>query len=91
MCTTSYMALQPHPEMGARHRRCRHQHEVEKSNNCRRQGAHLMLLGQKFDLRYLRAYKGHDDMQASLIEKKKHVFEQVVATVNKCFDENFPE
>jgi hypothetical protein len=36
-------------------------------------------------------YKGQDDMQAPLIEKKKHVLEQVVATVNNCFDENFPE
>ncbi len=36
-------------------------------------------------------YKGQDDMQAPLIEKKKHVFEQVVATVNNCFDENFPD
>jgi hypothetical protein len=35
--------------------------------------------------------KGQDDMDASLIEKKKHLFEQVVATVNDCFDENFPE
>ena len=35
-------------------------------------------------------YKGQDDMQAPLEEKKKHVFEQVVATVHTCFDENFP-
>ncbi len=35
-------------------------------------------------------YNGQDDMQASLIEHKKQVFEQVVATVNDCFDENFP-
>ena len=36
-------------------------------------------------------YKGQDDMSASLVEKKKHVFEQVVAAVNNRFDENFPE
>jgi hypothetical protein len=36
-------------------------------------------------------YKGPDDMPALLVEKKKHVFEQVVATVNNRFDENFPE
>ena len=35
-------------------------------------------------------YKGQDDIQAPLIEKKKHVFEQAVATVHTCFDENFP-
>ena len=36
-------------------------------------------------------YKGQGDMSASLVEKKKHIFEQVVATVNNRFDENFPE
>jgi hypothetical protein len=36
-------------------------------------------------------HKAQDDMGASLIEKKKHIFEQVVATVNNCFDENFLE
>ena len=35
-------------------------------------------------------YKGPDDMEASLVQKKQHVFEQVVATVNNRFDENFP-
>jgi hypothetical protein len=36
-------------------------------------------------------YKGPDDMPAPLVQKKKHVFEQIVATVNNRFDENFPE
>jgi len=36
-------------------------------------------------------YKGPDDMEASLVQKKQHVFEQIVATVNHRFDENFPE
>src|SRR5215813_1953290 len=35
--------------------------------------------------------KGPDDMEASLVQKKQHVFEQIVATVNNRFDENFPE
>jgi hypothetical protein len=35
-------------------------------------------------------YKGPDDMEASLVQKKQHVFEQIVATVNNRFDENFP-
>src|SRR5215831_13055237 len=36
-------------------------------------------------------YKGQDDMEASLAQKKQHVFEHIVATVNNRFDENFPE
>src|SRR5262245_44932690 len=36
-------------------------------------------------------YKGPDDMPSPLLEKKKHVFEQIVTTVNNRFDENFPE
>jgi hypothetical protein len=36
-------------------------------------------------------YKGAVDMEAQLVEKKKHLFSQVVTTVNECFDENFPE
>ena len=35
-------------------------------------------------------FKGPDDMEASLVQKKQHVFEQIVATVNNRFDENFP-
>jgi hypothetical protein len=35
--------------------------------------------------------KGPDDMEASLVQKKQHVFEHIVATVNNRFDENFPE
>jgi hypothetical protein len=36
-------------------------------------------------------YKGPDDMPALLVQKKKHVFEQIVTTVNNRFDENFPD
>jgi hypothetical protein len=36
-------------------------------------------------------YKGPDDMPSPLLEKKKHVFEQIVTTINNHFDENFPE
>ena len=36
-------------------------------------------------------YKGQEDVKSPLVKQKKHVFEQVVATVNNCFDENFPE
>jgi hypothetical protein len=36
-------------------------------------------------------YKGPDDMPSPLIEKKKHVFEQIVAPVNNRFDGNFPD
>jgi hypothetical protein len=35
--------------------------------------------------------KGPDDMEASLVQKKQHIFEHIVATVNNRFDENFPE
>jgi hypothetical protein len=36
-------------------------------------------------------YKGPDDMPALLVQQKKHVFEQIVTTVNNHFDENFPD
>jgi hypothetical protein len=36
-------------------------------------------------------YKAPDDMPAPLVQKKKHVFEQIVTTVNNHFDENFPD
>ncbi len=36
-------------------------------------------------------YKGPDDMPALLVQQKKHVFEQIVTTVNNRFDENFPD
>ena len=35
--------------------------------------------------------KGQGSEESPLITQKKHVFEQVVTTVNNCFDENFPE
>jgi len=35
--------------------------------------------------------KGQDSEESPLVKQKKHIFEQVVATVNNCFDENFPE
>ncbi len=36
-------------------------------------------------------FKGQGSEESPLIKQKKHVFEQVVTTVNNCFDENFPE
>jgi hypothetical protein len=36
-------------------------------------------------------YKGQNDEQSPRVQQKKHVFGQIVATVNTCFDENFPE
>jgi hypothetical protein len=35
--------------------------------------------------------KGPDDMPPPLVQKKKHVFEHIVTTVNNRFDENFPD
>jgi hypothetical protein len=35
-------------------------------------------------------YKGHGNVESPPVQKKKQVFEQVVATVNNCFNENFP-
>src|SRR2546427_10753 len=35
-------------------------------------------------------YSGQENREAPLEQKKKKVFEQVVATVNKCLNENFP-
>src|SRR5215470_5599920 len=34
--------------------------------------------------------KGPDGEESPLVTQKKHVFEQVVATVHTCFDENSP-
>lgn len=36
-------------------------------------------------------YKGQEAMDAPLVQKKKKVFEQIVKTVDSCFQENFPE
>src|SRR5207249_7948842 len=36
-------------------------------------------------------FKAQDREESPLIKQKKHVFEQVVATVHNCFDENLPE
>jgi len=35
-------------------------------------------------------YKGHRNVASPLVQKKTQVFDQVVATVNNCFNENFP-
>ena len=35
-------------------------------------------------------YKGQDGEESPLVKQKKHIFEQVVATVHTCFDENSP-
>jgi hypothetical protein len=34
-------------------------------------------------------YKGQAEVESPLVKQKKQVFEQVVATVNNCFNENF--
>ena len=36
-------------------------------------------------------YKGQAEGESPRVQQKKRVFEQVVATVNNCFDENFSE
>jgi hypothetical protein len=35
--------------------------------------------------------KGQGNLKSPLVIKKKNVFEKVVATVNNCFNENFPD
>jgi len=34
-------------------------------------------------------YAGHAEVESPLVKQKKQVFEQVVAAVNNCFNENF--
>jgi len=36
-------------------------------------------------------YEGQENVESSLVQKKKNVFEKVVATIDNCFHENFPE
>ena len=36
-------------------------------------------------------YKGPADTSAKVEEQRKRLFEQVLTTINTCFDENFPE
>jgi len=36
-------------------------------------------------------YKGQENLKSPLVRKKRDVFEKVVATVNNCFNENFPD
>jgi hypothetical protein len=36
-------------------------------------------------------YKGQGNLNSPLVKKKRNVFEKVVATVNNCLDENFPD
>jgi hypothetical protein len=36
-------------------------------------------------------FKGQEDMEVPLVKKKQKVFAKVFATLNSCFDENFPE
>lgn len=36
-------------------------------------------------------YKGQEDEDSPLVQKKKKVFGKIVSTVSDCFDENFPE
>jgi hypothetical protein len=35
-------------------------------------------------------YKGQEKQESTITKRKKEIFEKVVATVNDCFDENFP-
>ena len=35
-------------------------------------------------------FKGQEDVNSPLLKQKQQVFEHVVATVNECFNENFP-
>jgi hypothetical protein len=35
--------------------------------------------------------QGQAEVESPLVKQKKLVFEQVVATVTNCFNENFPE
>jgi hypothetical protein len=36
-------------------------------------------------------YKGQENAESTLVQKKKRVFEKIVATIDKCFNEHFPE
>ncbi len=36
-------------------------------------------------------HTGQENLESPLVKKKKKVFGKVVATVNRCYDENFPE
>jgi hypothetical protein len=36
-------------------------------------------------------YKGQENEESPLVQKKKQIFEKVIPTVNICFNENFPE
>jgi len=36
-------------------------------------------------------YEGQENMDSPLVQKKKKVFEKIVATVDNCFHEHFPE
>jgi hypothetical protein len=36
-------------------------------------------------------FKGQEDIESPLVQRKKKVFGKIVTTVNNCFNENFPE
>ena len=36
-------------------------------------------------------YEGQENVESPLVQKKKKIFEKVIATVDNCFHENFPE
>jgi hypothetical protein len=36
-------------------------------------------------------YTGQEPMDSPLVKKRKKVFGELIATVDKCFNENFPE
>jgi hypothetical protein len=51
----------------------------------------LIKLSEGKTLLQAEIFKGQEPMDAPLVQQKAKVFEKIVATVNNCFDENFPE
>jgi hypothetical protein len=53
----------------------------------------IVLINMRDDHMLLQAeiYQGQAEVESSRVQQKKHVFDQVVATVNNCFNANFSE
>jgi hypothetical protein len=51
----------------------------------------LIKLSEGKTLLQAEIFKGQEDVDAPLVQKKAKVFEKIVATVDNCFNENFPE
>ena len=49
----------------------------------------LVKIGEGRMLIQAELYKGQENLEAPLVQKKKQIFEKIVATVNNCFNENF--